>query len=1012
MASDAGVVKPTSSVDFAKKDMKPGFLSGNKAEEKRDGASGSLRSAEDNAVSKSPEKSVDDLAGARENEERAGGLYTGKGKTGGEKINGRMNSKVKGFLKKKGPITGTILTIFIFGIMSFGSLSTQIVAWKENIASIFGQNSAVISRRSNYMFNRIFNENQSITTNTIFGSKFKISNKLSNKLKEQNINYVETQDANGKKLKMLVFEDADGVAIPIVARQKDVARANTLAGTEIDIDGKKVKLADSSMTLSEARVKNKNFDVSLDTATLTFTGKIAGWFDKMADSMYDRVIGNKARNQTDIDDPDEENVNKMLLGNSSEGTDDAEIVEAKKEVEEEGPDGKKKTVEVDAVDSDTIGDTDTTYGEIKEGKTKIQTDSDDIQSTRVKTEGSLSDMAKKVAMGAATIGCGFLKTVGAISVTVGAIMTINTINYASKYLEIADKIKAGEADEVTNISMNNINETVDTAAYDNNGNEVKLTGSVASSNGFNAAFSSENIIDENDPSAQMVNREYVTKNALRALGTGSIVGSIASEIAAFGGGIKAFRACNIVQFTAGVADAVADVVLLFGSAGIGNAIKSFLKVAVKGAAFAAVMAGVTIVIGLVTPVVASWLVGNLSNVFLGVNGGFALDSGAHSITDSNLQMTSGKFADKDNAVELFAMTKDVEKKWAAYERNTKSPFDLTSKYTFFGSLYNSLIPAMNTSSSNVTGVASAVGSLVGNSLVSIANDSASAASDVNDFALSLASDDNCGYLSSVGVAGDFACNKYSGAYVKEIDSVDPEEIYNNMKSYGSFDGEYDDGNPKVDPNSEYAKFIVACVTNDAQPGTMSAAVASFVDKANQGLGTVGSGIANFASTFVPGNGIIDALDSVQQESNYLWNSGIACTGKTDDAALNEKVKNFSMYNLDQRVLADMGLAEENSTVAFLEDYYKENPLDNSYEGKIARFSGLTKEEVSDTLALLEYIEFVQDYDSSSRYAFGTPEVEKSHEILFDDNNVVAEDVHGVLLNEISFADVRNRSFAV
>ena len=61
------------------------------------------------------------------------------------------------------------------------------------------------------------------------------------------------------------------------------------------------------------------------------------------------------------------------------------------------------------------------------------------------------------------------------------------------------------------------------------------------------------------------------------------------------------------------------------------------------------------------------------------------------------------------------------------------------------------------------------------------------------------------------------------------------------------------------------------------------------------------------------------------------------------------------------------------------------------------------------MALIEYYNFVANYDSAARYAFGVPVVEEPHEVLFDNDNVVAENTYIILLNEISFADVRNRN---
>lgn len=949
------------------------------------------------------------LGGVRDKETSARGFYSGSGRGINRDSRNPKKRYGKGWFKKTGPVAGILITILMFGGFAFGGLSTQLVSWKENIASMFGQSSAVINKRSSFMMKTLLRNNREATSTTIFGgTKFKINSKLSEKLAAQGIDYVETEDANGKKIKLLVYEDADGNVIPIVASDDDVARANTLVGSEVDINGKKVKLNTDSMTLGDAKLKNKGFSVDYDTATITFTGKIAGWFDNVADTMYERIVGKNARNQTNVEDPDEESVGEMLRKNSSKGAEDSEVITEKELPEDEG--GGTRPAEPSDEFTDDSGKT-YTYGEIESENGTLKTGDADFETAKANAASSLKARAQKVAMMSSTIACGFLRSVGAISVAVGAIQTANVINYASKYLELADKIKAGDADDVTNIALNDLNKSVRTTAYDVDGSIIDVDGSVTSGAGWNAPFTNKNIVDEKDPSAMMSNREYATKNALNGMSLGWFP-NVASAVMGLGGGIAAFKACNGLQALTGLIDGVSDVVLAFSTAGIGNFFKEIFKGALKGAVFAAIMTAVTSVISAITPMVAQWVVGNLSNVFLGKNGSFALLSGPQNILQSNLQMSTGRYADKENAIEVAALTREAEDQWAAYERATKSPFDTASKYTFVGSIANAMIPIANTAGGTLASVITPVVKLTGSSVLAIVNPSASAVSDVNGFAASLASDDNCAYLSSVNVAGDFACNKYAGAYVDELTTMDPETVYQNLKSDGSFDGEYSDGNPKVNVNSDYAKYIVACVTSDSQPGTMNSAVEGFIEKATTTGNVVADGLINFGSNFIPFEGFLDAWDAAEKEANFKWNSGQACTGKTGDTAFDEKMKNFSMYNLDQRVLYDMGIIENNSTVAFLEEYYKENPLDDSFEGKIARFSGMTKEEVSDTLALIDYYQYIANYDPSGRYVFGEQVVEEEKELRFDNENSVAENVWGVLADTISYADVRNRSFAV
>ena len=66
----------------------------------------------------------------------------------------------------------------------------------------------------------------------------------------------------------------------------------------------------------------------------------------------------------------------------------------------------------------------------------------------------------------------------------------------------------------------------------------------------------------------------------------------------------------------------------------------------------------------------------------------------------------------------------------------------------------------------------------------------------------------------------------------------------------------------------------------------------------------------------------------------------------------------------------MGLTEKSSVSAFLDKYYEKHPLDNSYEGILARRSGLTK----DIVTLLDYAEdlvFLANYNPANYYPLHT-----------------------------------------
>lgn len=141
-----------------------------------------------------------------------------------------------------------------------------------------------------------------------------------------------------------------------------------------------------------------------------------------------------------------------------------------------------------------------------------------------------------------------------------------------------------------------------------------------------------------------------------------------------------------------------------------------------------------------------------------------------------------------------------------------------------------------------------------------------------------------------------------------------------------------------------------------------------------------------------------------------WSNGSACVASAANELWESEYKWYQRYAENQRLLENMDSKYKSPITAYLEDYHKENPIDQSFEGTLARFSGQTKEQVETALALIDYYDFLADYDPSERYAFGQEvKPEGTEQLRFDNDNKVA---YVILLNTIEFADVRNRSFVV
>jgi hypothetical protein len=107
------------------------------------------------------------------------------------------------------------------------------------------------------------------------------------------------------------------------------------------------------------------------------------------------------------------------------------------------------------------------------------------------------------------------------------------------------------------------------------------------------------------------------------------------------------------------------------------------------------------------------------------------------------------------------------------------------------------------------------------------------------------------------------------------------------------------------------------------------------------------------------------------------------------------------------MLESMGLIEESAVVAFLNEYQEEHPADDSWEGTIARYSGLTKAEVEETLAYIDAFEWLAEYDPTD--AGPEKPLPKVDDYQYESNEIVAEAEKAVVGNYIVFDDLRTKT---
>lgn len=954
-------------------------------------ASSELSSFEDGAANKNTVSSADGGASDAMTAEQVddGIRYTG----GNQSQTARGKINLNG-LKKKSAAWAMAAAVVGFIMMALGSTTMAPFAFVNNAMEQFNIMRVSMNKRSTYMMRMQLNpdRNVSLTKATIFsGEKFKISSRLQKKLATRNIGYYEVDSQSGSgKVRLLVYDDIEtGEKIPIVADSRDLGKVGSSIST---VDGETISFTSSAMTMEDALQNNTNFFVAEESATKTIKGHIVGWFDSLTESFLSRIRTTRNRFFGIKDgDTDEAGTNVKSAAKSGGvaetvgGSEDQGLFEETGEVDE---DGNPIIKNADDMGGDAInGSAD---------KTALQ--------------NSLSNKAKKAAAAASAAGavCAGMNVINAFNMAVSALQVAKTINYVTGYLEAIQKTQIGEGGDAMNYYQNQLNQLGDTKAIIDGEEKVVRTNTSATSSAAYNVFFGGPAIKSDDVVGQKFNREYLASNAIKSSGIfNSIIGgTLLSGAMAAAGAEATFQACTAAKATGAAAGLVTDAILFFTSGGIGNGIKALFKGFMNKLVVTTVVTGAAALIGWAVPRVAQFLAMDLIENMVGEDAAYAINSGVSMYMGKAAISNSGAPGTRAAVEAMYQANQEILASDARFDRATLSPFDPSSKYTFVGSLVQQLIPIGNMlSSMSAIRAIGAVTSSLGSSLASIfPGVSASSGETWYDRGLN----EDCPSLSAMGLVGDPYCNAIPASDFSTI-STDPYEVYLKVGADQFEDEDDANGNPRIKADSDYGKFIVACTLRDSQWGVKDASIQSFVYSSNSTVNSIISG----------GLGIIpivgDALDiaeSVADESNLKWNTGAACI---PDESINpdwKKNKWYQRYTEDQTWLESAGLIEKSAVTAFVEKYYDEHPLDNSLEGVIARYTGMSKEEAENTVGLLEYVDYVAHYDASDKYPL--PVTDEKYVPDFNNETALGKGMpnHDMLANIIHYVvyrDLRNRN---
>lgn len=133
--------------------------------------------------------------------------------------------------------------------------------------------------------------------------------------------------------------------------------------------------------------------------------------------------------------------------------------------------------------------------------------------------------------------------------------------------------------------------------------------------------------------------------------------------------------------------------------------------------------------------------------------------------------------------------------------------------------------------------------------------------------------------------------------------------------------------------------------------------------------------------------------SLNDGADYFWN----------------EMKYYQAYVELLEWMQAIGKLTSTTTGDAIAKYYRENPLDNSYEGIIARYSGMSRDHVVAVLDLINYAEFLANYNPSD---MGPLKPQEAEDIYYEDTEVVAQAEPAVRQENVIYDETRNRNTAL
>lgn len=880
-------------------------------------------------------------------------------------------------IKKRGPL-GVILAVLIFAVGSllFGQFTLPF-SLVEQIKTVYDSMRTVTNKRADVFLRHQLNPGRvkdPVVAKIFSGSNFRISKKQEKKLAKQGIEVDRDYDGKGVTVLKMKTDGKEIIVVPDVKSRE------------------KLGLGKNALTFAEAFSDNSDFRNGYIRGSRTWRGSVAAWFDKKAVQFLEsnaitrnRFLDFQRRVKEEHGGDELKALKKGLRANAFDGG---------PEISNAYDKNKSKKVLVKDKDENPVLDKDgkEQYEELTKSLSESEGNGTEgikigagIKDSKTEFDGKLGGIKQKIdelkidgegykeVTKTANIACTVYNVVSSVNMMLTAHVTMQVLQLTSGYLEGIQKAQAGHgSDSPINLLSNKLMQNVENLGDDG---KVLSKKSAMESQAMVSIYS-RRPINKNDAGIKRMDKTLKITDSKSGLIQGLAGVSMKPED---------FKKCSMVSFGNAALGFAGDFIGIVAEAVSGASLVGKISSLVLGLAVSAAVG--VIVSGVISSISASAFeimkrdfVEKLGGEDLGnVLGG----AGSGLYMRENHRSGGGALANEEGVLKYALADQEVLAEEARFERETRSPFDISSPHTFMGSIMFSLVP-VRAQLSSVSGIMSGTFRTLGTAVGSLLP-SAKAVEATN----LISGKGDCPELEEIGAIGDVFCNPYIVSDLSTIDDSaenDPAEIADKVYKLGGLEVDSGDDENRVatiKPNSNLAKYILFCSGRSSPFGVTDQNIAGqfkSIGEVETGNGTLNTAINGIIGAVPILGDVIDLAQSVSAMENHRWISGEACvqkpgnkngtgTGLIDKAPDWSEMKYYQRFVEDQRLVEAFGIGES-AVTKFIAEYNAKHPVSNSYESMLARRAGMTEKNLLALVEVMEEAREIARYNPNERLWFG------------------------------------------